>query len=118
MVTPAHSLPHRADGGGPERWMMELERAHDRLGRAAHLLESGAQSGPVDLRPPARALERVFAGIFDAFEERRPRHDAARDAVAALDEAVELLSPAANGDAAVGFALDYLREVRGALVRA
>ena len=122
MMTSEQRHPHRDDGGDttpwPPQWMLDLERAHDRLGRAAHLLESGAQSGPVDLRPPARALERVFAGIFDAFEERRPRYDAARDAVAALDEAVELLSPAAHGDAAVGFALDYLREVRGALVRA
>jgi HEAT repeat protein len=98
--------------------MLELERAHDRLGRAAHLLESGAQSGPVDLRPPARAIERVFGGIFDAFEERRPRSDAAREAIASLDEAVTLLTPAAAGDAAVGFAIDYLREVRAALERA
>jgi hypothetical protein len=98
--------------------MLDLERAHDRLGRAAHLLENGAQSGPVDLRPPAAALQRVFGGIFDAFDERRPRLDAAHDAVAALDEAVELLNPAATGDAAVGFALDYLHEVRIALTRA
>jgi hypothetical protein len=122
MMTSEQRHPHHDDGTDtapwPPQWMVDLERAHDRLGRAAHLLESGAQSGPVDLRPPARALERVFAGIFDAFEERRPRYDAARDAVAALDEAVELLSPAANGDAAVGFALDYLREVRGALMHA
>jgi hypothetical protein len=122
MTTSEQGHPHRTDGDAtqpwPPAWMLDLERAHDRLGRAAHLLESGAQSGPVDLHPPARALERVFAGIFDAFEERRPRHDAARDAVAALDQAVELLSPAASGDAAVGFALDYLREVRVALLRA
>jgi hypothetical protein len=98
--------------------MLDLERAHDRLGRAAHLLESGAQSGPVDLAPPARALERVFGGIFDAIDERRPRGEAARDAVAALDEAVALLTPAATGDAAVGFSLDYLAEARAALMRA
>jgi hypothetical protein len=122
MIPSEQRRPPSADASDtepwPPRWMVDLERAHDRLGRAAHLLESGAQSGPVDLHPPARALERVFAGIFDAFEERRPRHDAVRDAVAALDEAAELLSPAASGDAAVGFALDYVREVRAALMKA
>jgi hypothetical protein len=122
-MTPSQDrLPARPEAGGaepwPAQWMLDLERAHDRLGRAAHLLESGAQSGPVDLNPPARALERVFGGIFDAFEERRSRADAVRDAIAALDEAVELLTPAATGDAAVGFAVDYLREVRGWLERA
>ena len=122
MMISEHRVPHRAEGDDaepwPPQWMLDLERAHDRLGRAAHLLESGAQSGPVDLNPPARALERVYGGIFDAFDERRSRLDAAKDAVAALDEAVQLLTPAANGDAAVGFALDYLREVRVALARA
>ena len=122
MIPSQHRLPARPEAGGtepwPPQWMLDLERAHDRLGRAAHLLESGAQSGPVDLNPPARALERVFGGIFDAFEERRSRADAVRDAMAALDEAVGLLTPAASGDAAVGFAVDYLREVRGSLERA
>ncbi len=121
MMTPQQRLPQRAEADAepwPPQWMLDLERAHDRLGRAAHLLESGAQSGPVDLNPPARALERVFGGIFDAFEERRSRADAVRDALAALDEAADLLSPAAGGDAAVGFAVDYLREVRTSLQRA
>lgn len=102
----------------PPQWMLDLERAHDRLGRAAHLLESGAQSGPVDLRPAAEALSRVFGAIFDAYDERRPRFDALRDAVARLDEATASMTPAATGDAAVGFALDYLREVRTALLAA
>ncbi|HEY8086722.1 MAG TPA: hypothetical protein VIF09_02725 [Polyangiaceae bacterium] len=102
----------------PPQWMADLERAHDRLGRAAHLLESGAQSGPVDLRPAATALERTYAGIFDAFDARRPRLEAAQEALAALDEAAGLLSPAARGDAAVGFALDYLQESRAALLQA
>src|ERR1019366_4583595 len=122
MMISEHRVPHRAEGDDaepwPPQWMLDLERAHDRLGRAVHLLESGAQSGPVDLRPPAAALERVYGGIFDAFDERRSRLDAAKDAVAALDEAVQLLTPAANGEPAVGFALDYLREVRVALARA
>ncbi len=122
MMSSQPTVPQRAqesDGEAwPPQWMLDLERAHDRLGRAAHLLESGAQSGPVDLAPPARALERVFGAIFDAFDERRPRSAAAREAVSALDEAVTLLTPAANGDAAVGFSLDYLRESRIALVRA
>jgi hypothetical protein len=122
MMTSQHRLAQRPQADDaepwPPQWMLDLERAHDRLGRAAHLLESGAQSGPVDLNPPARALERVFGGIFDAFEERRSRADAVRDALAALDEAVGLLAPAASGDAAVGFAIDYLREVRGSLERA
>ncbi len=122
MMTAQQTVPPRADGGDgeawPPQWMLDLERAHDRLGRAAHLLESGAQRGPVDLAPPARALERVYGAIFDAFDERRPRSDATRDAISALDEAIGLLTPAANGDAAVGFSLDYLRESRIALVRA
>jgi hypothetical protein len=122
MMTSEHRVPHRAQADDaepwPPQWMLDLERAHDRLGRAAHLLESGAQSGPVDLNPPARALERVFGAIFDAFEERRSRADAVRDAMASLAEAVELLTPAASGDAAIGFALDYLREVHASLQRA
>jgi hypothetical protein len=41
-----------------------------------------------------------------------------RDAIDAVDEATALLAPAATADAAVGFAIDYLREVRGSLERA
>ena len=102
----------------PPQWMLDLERAHDRLGRAAHLLESGAQAGPVDLRPAADAIERSFAGIFDAYDARRSRLEAVTGAMADLDDATASLSPAASGDAAVGFALDYLREARGALEQA
>ncbi len=102
----------------PPQWMLDLERAHDRVGRAAHLLESGAQSGPVDLQPAAEAIERVYVGIFDAYDERRPRADAVKEAIAALDEACGLMSPAAAGDAAVGFALDYLQDGRRALAQA
>ena len=98
----------------PPQWMLDLERAHDRLGRAAHLLESGAQSGPVDLRPAADALERVFA-IFDAVDARGPRLAAIDGAISAANEAAKVLGPAATGDAAVGFAIDYLRESQAAL---
>jgi HEAT repeat protein len=122
MITYQQGVEPRSDAGEheawPPQWMLDLERAHDRLGRAAHLLESGAQSGPVDLAPAAAALERVFAGIFDAYDERRSRADATRDAIGALDEAIEALTPAAAGDAAVGFAVDYLREARPSLARA
>ncbi|HEY2512405.1 MAG TPA: hypothetical protein VGI39_16170, partial [Polyangiaceae bacterium] len=103
---------------GPPQWMLDLERAHDRLGRAAHLLESGAQGGPVDLRPSADAIERTFAGIFDAYDARRSRLESVTGAMVDLDEATGSLSPAAAGDAAVGFALDYLREARTALEQA
>jgi hypothetical protein len=117
------SLPQRAVEAGddsmwPPQWMLDLERAHDRLGRAAHLLESGAQPGPVDLRPAAEALSRVFGGIFDAYDGRQPRFEALKGAIAALDEGASLLAPATSADAAVGFAIDYLREVRTALLEA
>jgi hypothetical protein len=115
---PARRGETTEEGAWPPQWMLDLERAHDRLGRAAHLLESGAQSGPVDLRPAAAALERVYGGIFDAIDGRRPRMEAAREALGALEEAAGLLAPAANGDAAVGFALDYLQESRSMLAQA
>ncbi|MGH7296083.1 MAG: hypothetical protein ACRELB_14165, partial [Polyangiaceae bacterium] len=118
------SKPHRTAGEGegeetwPPQWMLDLERAHDRLGRAAHLLESGAQAGPVDLRPAAEALSRVFGAMFDAYDERKPRFDALGEGLSSLDESAGLLAPAASGDAAVGFALDYLREARTSIEHA
>jgi hypothetical protein len=98
----------------PPSWMLDLERAHDRLGRAAHLLETGARSGPVDLRPAARAIEQVYGALFDAFDERRSLVEATREAVAAASDASSLLQPAA-ADPSVGFALEYLREVHASL---
>jgi HEAT repeat protein len=120
-VHPSPQSARTPDGhaeAGPPQWMFDLERAHDRLGRATHLLESAAQSGPVDLRPGAQLLSQVFGAIFDAYDERRARFEAIGDGVTWLDQAVASLSPAANGDAAVGFALDYLQEVRAALLQA
>jgi len=122
MISPQQTRPTGPQAGDrepwPPQWMLDLERAHDRVGRAAHLLESGAQAGTVDLRPPAEAIERVYVGIFDAFDERKARVDAVREAIAAIDEAIKLLSPAAAGDAAVGFAVDYLQDGRRALAQA
>jgi hypothetical protein len=102
----------------PPQWMLDLERALDRVRHAVKLLESAAKSGPVDLRPGARALERVHAAMFDAYEERAIRVDAVRSAIDALDEAAATLGPAKSADAAVGFAVDYLVDTRAALLEA
>jgi hypothetical protein len=123
MVTLPSALEDRASvaadaEASPPAWMLDLERAHDQLRHAALLLEDGALSGPIDLRPAAPVLERAYRGIFDAFEERAPRLEATRAALDALEEAVTLLSEASSAYVAVGFALDYLAEATSALLAA
>jgi hypothetical protein len=101
----------------PPQWMLDLERAHDHLRHAARLLENGAQP-VVDLQPAAGALERAFAHVYDAFDERQPRLDAAREALVQVDAAIAALSPAVSLDAVIGFSLEYLRDARKVLLEA
>jgi hypothetical protein len=101
--------------------MLDLERAHDHLRRSTRLIEGHAQagaSGALDLRPAARALERAFEALFDAFDERRPRFEATRASLSALEDASAELAPAAASDPAIGFALEELRDARSALLEA
>ncbi|MGD0678612.1 MAG: hypothetical protein ABSC94_24660, partial [Polyangiaceae bacterium] len=111
----APTVDPKLDDPGTPLWMIDLEAAHDALRRASRLLVENAQPA-IDLRPPARALERAFGSVYDAFDERAPRLDATRSAIASLDDALVLLSPAASLDAAVGFALELLTEARKSLL--
>jgi hypothetical protein len=97
--------------------MLNLERAHDQLRHACRLLENGAQP-VIDLRPAARAIERAFKALYDAYDERTDRFEAARAALGEVDAAERELATAAQADAAIGFALEYLREAHKEIAQA
>jgi hypothetical protein len=122
MSAYAGSIPRRSSEGEvaetwPPQWMLDLERAHDQLRHAARLLENGAHP-VIDLRPAATALEQAFALAYDAFDDRKPRVDAAREALVQVDAAIAALAPAASMDAVIGFSLEYLRDARESLLQA
>jgi hypothetical protein len=98
-------------------WVLDLERAHDQLRHAARLLENGAQP-VVDLAPAAEGLRRAFGRMYDAVDERDDRLLAVKGAIAGVDDAMEVLAPAASMDAAIGFTLEYLRDAKIALLHA
>ncbi|AKT37024.1 hypothetical protein [Chondromyces crocatus] len=67
-----------------------LEEAHAELRRAAVLLER-VEEPPFDPVPPARAMERALASLYDAFDARREPGDASQRVIAHVDEAVAFL---------------------------
>jgi hypothetical protein len=115
--SPAAGALAEARDPWPPQWMVDLERAHDQLRHGARLLENGAQP-VIDLAPAARALEKTFGAIYDAFDERQNRLHATRAALASLDQVVGALTPGASLDAAIGFSLEYLREAKKSLLAA
>src|SRR5437660_1736652 len=67
------------------RWALELERAHDRLLRVQRALESIAEPA-FDLKPAADALTRALGALYDTYDERRDRLEAAQAAMIAIGE--------------------------------
>jgi hypothetical protein len=97
--------------------MLDLEKAHDQMRHGARLLENGAQP-VVDLRPAAEALEKSFASLYAAYDERADKLEATNAAIGDLDAAMKALEEGTKLDAAIGFAMDYLREARTGLASA
>lgn len=100
----------------PPDWMLDLERAHDRLHRAARALESLADP-PWDLRPAAESIEKAIGKVYVAYDERGDRHRATFDASTEATEAVDRLK-VLEGSGKVDEALAHLADAHKALADA
>jgi hypothetical protein len=121
MVSYARARPQgEADAvGSPPRWLVELERAHERLVRAARLLASDLDPS-IDLAPAARALERAMVALYDAVDRRDDRLRAARRLSTAAADALTSLAgsdaPAlAGARRAIEGALQHVQETEARL---
>ncbi|MGK3994499.1 hypothetical protein [Sorangium sp. So ce1024] len=94
-----------------------LERAHAALRRAARSLEHDVEP-VIDLTGPARALERAFGAIYDAFDGRADRLAAVRAAMVEIDSAAVPIGDATGLDAGLATVSGLLRDARGWLERA
>ena len=101
----------------PPQWMLDLERAHDLVHRAARALESEAQP-VIDLRPVVQALTRALERLYAGYDERDERLAAAHACDVEVMSALELLAPANGSDAAIAGASGYLGDARRSLAAA
>jgi len=97
--------------------LLDLETGHDRLRRAARLLE-GMSPPPIDLGPAARSLEHVFVQVYDAMDERAERLTSVRGAMAEIAAFDGMLRPALDMDPTLGAVLTEVHEAHGYLARA
>ncbi|WP_437310692.1 hypothetical protein [Sorangium sp. So ce388] len=95
----------------------QLDRAHAALRRAALALEHDVEP-LIDLTGPARALERAFGAIYDAFDGRAEPLGAARAAMMQIDSVAVPIDEAKGLDAGLAAVSDLLRSARGWLERA
>jgi hypothetical protein len=95
------------------RWALELERAHDRLLRVQRVLESAAEP-PLDLKPAADALTRALAALYDTYDERRDRLEAAQASMMAVNETKQSLKDGAD-DPTIAPAITLLDEAHKAI---
>jgi len=93
----------------PPQWMLNLERAHDFLHRAARVLEAILEP-TFDLEPAAQALSRALERIYAAYDERDDRMTAAHAADQEVYQAITALG--AGNDPDVTIAIGFLNEVR------
>lgn len=100
----------------PPDWMLDLERAHDRLHRAARALEILADP-PWDLRPAAESLEKAIVKVYVAYDERGDRHRATYDASTETAQALDQLK-ALSGGGKIDEAIAQLDDARAALADA
>src|ERR1051326_7341270 len=77
------------------RWALDLERAHDRLLRVQRVLESIPEP-EIDLKPAADALTRALGALYDTYDERRDRLEAAQAAMIAIGETRQALKDGAD----------------------
>lgn len=111
------ALPFVAPGAAPSAaaldvpaHLLELEAAHAALRRAAVVLTQHIEP-TFDLRPAARALERTFALLYDAWDARADPLQATRAAINVTAVVSAALAPGA-GEPAVTAASAQLAEAR------
>jgi hypothetical protein len=97
----------------PPDWMLDLERAHDRLHRAARALEILADP-PWDLRPAAESIEKAIEKVYVAYDQRGDQHRATYDASTEAAEARSRLD-ALKGGGKIDEAIAHLDDARAAL---
>ncbi|WP_437681540.1 hypothetical protein [Sorangium sp. So ce131] len=95
----------------------QLESGHAALRRAALSLEHDVEP-TIDLTGPARAIERAFVALYDAFDGRADRLASARAAMAEIDSAAAPIGEAAALDAGFAPVAALLQHARGCLERA
>ena len=95
----------------PPAWLLSYEQAQEHASRAARTLARAAEP-KVDLKPGASAIKRGLASLFAAMDQRGDRLADTRAALGYFDQAVALLSEAADDDPLVAHAQKLLAGAR------
>lgn len=118
FVAPSSPLAQQVALAGVDLSALEqLESGHAALRRAALSLEHDVE--PVlDLTGSARALERAFGALYDAFDGRADRLRAVRAAMAEVDDVAVTIGEARALDAGFAAVSELLQRARGLLAHA
>src|SRR5882724_7268758 len=108
MQVASRAVP-TAQEASPPQWMLDLERAHDFIHRAARMLEAILEP-TLELAPAAKALSRALERIYAAYDERDDRMTAAHAGDQEVARAIEFLDPPDDPDIAT--AIGFLNEAR------
>ncbi|MGK4005424.1 hypothetical protein WMF31_22540 [Sorangium sp. So ce1036] len=118
FVAPGGPAPQPAAPAGVDLPALErLESGHAALRRAALSLEQDVEPA-LDLTGCARALERAFGALYDAFDGRADRLRAVRAAMAEVDDAAVTIGEARALDASFAAVGEQLQHARGWLAHA
>ncbi|MGZ3419348.1 MAG: hypothetical protein ACXVEE_15860 [Polyangiales bacterium] len=98
-------------------YLLDLERAHEAIHRAARALEN-IDDPPWDLRPAAESIERAIDRLYTAYDEREEPLRAAHDSDTEVAEAIDRLARFGSVGGLVGHAIEELGDARRALSEA
>lgn len=110
-------MDHGAATSGPPEFLLDLERAHDRIHRASRALES-IDEPPWDLAPAAEAIEKALERLYVSYDERDERYRAANEADTEVADAIDKLQKLGPVGGQIELAMHALAEARGALAEA